>query len=69
MVGVDRDAFDRILSAEPALARTLADVIARRRLALDEARAKLQAPALEKESSSILSRISSIFGFGQRTGT
>ena len=69
MVAVDRDAFDRILSAEPALAQRLADVIARRRLALDQARAEQQAPALEKESSSILSRISSIFGFGQRTGT
>ncbi|MFN2546106.1 MAG: cyclic nucleotide-binding domain-containing protein [Myxococcales bacterium] len=69
MVGVDRDAFDRILSAEPNLAHKLADVIARRRLALDQARAEQQAPALEKESSSILSRISGIFGFGQRTGT
>ena len=69
MVAVDRDAFDRILSAEPALAQRLADVIARRRLALDQARAEQQAPALEKESSSILSRISGIFGFGARTGT
>ncbi|MGZ6144257.1 MAG: cyclic nucleotide-binding domain-containing protein [Myxococcales bacterium] len=70
MVAVDRDAFERILSAEPELAQRLADVIARRRLALDAARAEQQAPALEKESSNLLSAIRSIFGFRQRpTGT
>ena len=68
MVAVDRDAFDRILSAEPDLAQRLADVIARRRLALDAARAEQQAPEMEKETSNLLSRISAIFGF-KKTGT
>ena len=63
LLAVDRDAFERILSAEPDLAQNLADVIARRRLALDAARATQQAPALEKESSNLLSRIRDIFGF------
>lgn len=63
LLAVDRDAFERILSAEPDLAQKLADVIARRRLALDAARAEQQAPALEKESSNLLSRIRGIFGF------
>jgi CRP-like cAMP-binding protein len=63
LLAVDRDAFERILSAEPDLAQSLADVITRRRMALDAARAAQQAPALEKESSNLLSRIRSIFGF------
>ena len=62
LLAVGRDAFSQILSAEPDLAQSLADVITRRRLALDAARAAL-APALEKESSNLLSRIRGIFGF------
>jgi small-conductance mechanosensitive channel/CRP-like cAMP-binding protein len=70
LLAVDRDAFERILSAEPELAQSLAEVIARRRLALDQARAEQGAPAMEKEASSLLSTIRSIFGFRQRpTGT
>jgi CRP-like cAMP-binding protein len=67
LLAVDRDAFERILSREPDLAQRVADVIARRRLALDQARAEQAAPALEKETSNLLSRISSIFGFRTRT--
>jgi small-conductance mechanosensitive channel/CRP-like cAMP-binding protein len=63
LLAVDRDAFERILSREPELAQRLAGVIARRRLALDQARAEQATPALEKETSNLLSRISSIFGF------
>ena len=73
LLAVDRDAFDRILSREPELAQRVAEVIARRRLALDQARAEQAAPALDKEASSLLSRIRSIFGFGthgeRATGT
>jgi CRP-like cAMP-binding protein len=63
LLAVDREAFERILSAEPDLAQSLADVITRRRLALDQARAAQAMPALEKESSNLLSRIRGIFGF------
>jgi small-conductance mechanosensitive channel len=63
LLAVDRDAFERILSKEPDLAQRLAEVIARRRLALDQARAEQAAPAIEKEASNLLSRIRSIFGF------
>ena len=68
LLAVDRDAFERILRAEPELAQRLADVIARRRVALDAARAEQQAPALEKESSNLLSRIRGIFGFRKAVG-
>jgi len=68
LLAVDRDAFERILGAEPDLAQRLADVIARRRVALDAARAEQQAPALEKESSNLLSRIRGIFGFRKALG-
>jgi CRP-like cAMP-binding protein len=63
LLAVDREAFERILGAEPELAQKLADVITRRRSALDQARAEQQAPALEKETSNLLSRIRGIFGF------
>ena len=63
LLAVGREAFGQILSAEPDLAQSLADVITRRRLALDAARAEQQAPALEKESMNLLSRIRGIFGF------
>jgi CRP-like cAMP-binding protein len=66
LLAVDRDAFERILSAEPELAESLADVIAHRRLALDQARAEHSAPAIEGESSDLLSRIRGIFGFRPR---
>ena len=63
LLAVNREAFEQILSDEPELAQKLADVITRRRLALDAARAEQQAPALEKDSSNLLSRIRGIFGF------
>ena len=66
LLRVDREAFQRILSAEPELAQKLAEVIARRRLALDAARAEQHAPALEKESSRLLIAIRAIFGFRPR---
>ncbi len=73
LLAVDRDAFERILSREPDLAQRLAEVIARRRTALDQARAEQAAPAIEKEASNLLSRIRSIFGFRSKaerpTGT
>ena len=69
LLAVDRDAFERILSAEPDLAQRLAETIARRRMALDAARAEQQAPAMEKETSNLLDRIRNIFGFQKRTGT
>jgi small-conductance mechanosensitive channel/CRP-like cAMP-binding protein len=67
LLAVDRDAFERILSREPELAQKLADVIARRRMALDQARAEAAAPALDKEASNLLSRIRNIFGFRNKT--
>ena len=63
LLAVDRDAFERILSREPDLAERLAEVIARRRMALDQARSEEAPPAVEKETSNLLSRIRSIFGF------
>jgi small-conductance mechanosensitive channel len=66
LLAVDRDAFERILSAEPELAQRLAETIARRRMALDAVRAEQQAPAMEKETSNLLGRIRSIFGFQKR---
>lgn len=66
LLALDRDAFDRILMKEPELAQTIAEVIARRRTALDQARAEM-APAVEQETSNLLSRIRSIFGFRQKS--
>lgn len=66
VLAVDRDAFERILSAEPELAQRLAETITRRRMALDAARAEQQAPAVEREISNLLGRIRSIFGFQKR---
>ena len=68
LLAVDRDAFERILSAEPDLAQRLAETIARRRMALDAARAEKQSPQMEKETSNLLGRIRNIFGF-KKTGT
>jgi len=65
LLSVDRDAFDRVLHAEPHLAQALADTIARRRQALDAARAQPQAPVAE-EAVDLVSRIRSIFGFQKR---
>ncbi len=66
LLGIDRDAFHRILDVEPELAQRLAEVIARRRLALDAARAEA-VPAMEKETASLLGRIGKIFGFRQKS--
>jgi small-conductance mechanosensitive channel/CRP-like cAMP-binding protein len=63
LLAVDRDAFERILSREPDLAERLAEVIARRRMALDQARSEQVPPAFERETSNLLTRIRSIFGF------
>ena len=70
LLALDRDAFERILSAEPELAQTLAQTIARRRVALDAARAEQQPLGVDKEASNLLDRIRGIFGFQKRaTGT
>ena len=68
LLAVDRDAFERILSAEPDLAQRLAETIARRRMEMNAARAAQQAPQMEKETSNLLGRIRNIFGF-KKTGT
>ncbi|MGZ6125474.1 MAG: cyclic nucleotide-binding domain-containing protein, partial [Myxococcales bacterium] len=70
LLSVDRDAFDRILSAEPDLAERLAETIARRRMALEAVRAEQQSAAMESVTSTLLTRIREIFGFQKRaTGT
>ena len=66
LLGVDREAFQLVLSAEPDLAQRLADVIARRRQALDAAHAEGATPQVEKEASNLLGRIRSMFGFRQK---
>ena len=66
LLGIDRDAFHQVLSAEPELAQRLADVIAHRRVELDAARAEGAAPQMEKEASNLLGRIRSMFGFRQK---
>ena len=66
LLGVDREAFHRILDEGPELAQRLAEVIARRRLMLDAARAEA-VPAMEKETASLLGRIGKIFGFKQKS--
>lgn len=65
LLSVDRDAFHRILTAEPELAQRVAEAISRRKEALDAARAE-GAPIEEKEASNVLGRIRSIFGFRQK---
>lgn len=70
LLSVDRDAFDRILSAEPDLAERLAETIARRRMALEAVRAEQASAAMESVTSTLLTRIRDIFGFQKRaTGT
>ena len=70
LLAVDRDAFERILSAEPDLAQRLAETIARRRTALEAVRAEQEAVAMEAVASTLLTRIRDIFGFQKRaTGT
>ena len=67
LMAVDRDVFERLLAKEPDLAQRLAEVISRRKLALDQARADAAAhPAMEKEARNLLTRIRSMFGFAQR---
>ncbi len=66
LLGVDREAFHRILDEGPELAQRLAQVIAKRRLTLDAARAEA-VPAMEKETASLLGRIGKIFGFKQKS--
>ncbi len=66
LMAVDRDAFSRIFRADPDVAQRLAEVIARRRLALESARAEGAAPQVERETSNLLGRIRSIFGFRPR---
>ncbi len=66
LLALDRDAFERILSAEPDLAQKLAGTIARRRVALDAVRAEQQAAGVDRETSNLLDRIRGIFGFQKR---
>jgi small-conductance mechanosensitive channel len=67
LLGLDREAFHRILDEGPELAQRLAEVIAGRRLMLDAARAEGTAPLMEKETASLLGRIGAIFGFKQKS--
>jgi CRP-like cAMP-binding protein len=69
LLAVDRQAFERVLSREPALAQRLAEVIAQRKLGLDAARAEQQAPAVAKEASNLLGRIRAMFNFGRRAAS
>ena len=62
LLGIQRDAFHQIIAAEPELAQRLAEVITRRKLALDAVRAEA-VPAMEKETASLLGRIGAMFGF------
>ncbi len=69
LLALDRDAFERILSAEPELMERLAETIARRRTALEAVRLS-QESAMEKETVTLLERLRDIFGFQKRpTGT
>ena len=64
LLAVDRDAFERVFAKDPSMAQELAAVIARRRMALESAKAQgtpLPA-AVEKETTNLLGRIRSIFG-------
>ena len=65
LLALDRDAFDRILYAQPELAERLAETISRRKKALDAIRAE-SAPDSASETSNILDRIRFIFGFQRR---
>jgi len=64
LLAVDRDAFERVFAKDPSMAQELAAVIARRRMALESARAEsaVLPAAVEKETTNLLSRIRSIFG-------
>ena len=66
LMAVDRDAFSRIFRAEPDVAQQLAEVIARRKLALESAKAEGAVPLVEGEAKNLLSRIRAIFGFRSR---
>ena len=66
LLSVDRDAFERILIREPELAQSLAEVIARRKLALDAVHAEGAITQTVEETSNLLARIGSIFGFQRR---
>ena len=67
---VDREAFERVFAQDPGVAQELAAVIARRRLALESARAESAAlpAAVEKETTNLLGRIRAIFGRGRAAG-
>jgi small-conductance mechanosensitive channel/CRP-like cAMP-binding protein len=70
LLAIDRDAFERVFAQDPDVAQELAAVIARRRLALESARAEGAAAtqAVEKEASNLLGRIRSIFGRARAAG-
>ena len=62
LLAIDREAFERVFAQHPATAQELAQVIARRRLALESAKAEaVPQAAVEKEASNLLGRIRSIF--------
>jgi small-conductance mechanosensitive channel/CRP-like cAMP-binding protein len=63
LLRVDREAFELVFAQDPSVAQALAEVIARRRLALESARTEGGgAPAaVEKETKNLLGRIRAIF--------
>lgn len=62
LLAVDRDAFQGVFAPDPNVLQELAEVIARRRLVLESAKAKgAQPAAVEKEAKNLLERIRSIF--------
>ena len=65
LLGVDREAFSRVLAADESVMEKLARIIAARKTALASARAEgaAQAAAAGPEHSTVLARIRSIFGF------
>lgn len=67
LLALDRDAFERILFAQPDLLPRLAETMARRKLALDAIRAEHSA-AMDNETSNMLDRIRDIFGFKRAAG-
>ena len=63
LLGVDREAFERVFAQDPGVAQELAQVITHRRRGLESARSEsAAAPAVEeKETKNLLDRIRSIF--------
>ena len=64
LLSLDREAFERILFAQPELAERLAETIARRKQALDALRA--ESAGEDSEAANVLDRIRLLFGFPRR---